>query len=252
MTGMTGHQPYSRDPEKADRAVLFIHGIVGSPSHFEDFYQRVPAGWSIRSILIDGHGGTVRQFSHSSMARWREQVSQVVDQLTARHSSILITGHSMGTLLAIEQALRKPEQVKGLFLLAVPLYARAKRAAVVQSVRTALDLDPRGDPRLEAARALYSIEPDRRIWRYLGYIPRYHELLKVMRNTREMIPRLTVPCRVLMSRHDEIVSPRSAGGLTLNPLVSLDWLEHSDHKYYPREDKEFLLEEFEAFCLNRG
>ncbi len=242
------HAEFRRCVPGSSHAILFIHGIVGSPDHFRDFYERVPADWSIRSMLIEGHGGTARQFSHSSMANWQQQVSQAVDDLAASHANILITGHSMGTLLAIEQAVQKPEKVRGLFLLAVPLYARATGVAVTQSVRTALGLNTRGDPRLEAAKALYSIEPDRRVWRYFGYIPRYCELLKVMRQTRQMIPRLTVPCRVLMSRYDEIVSPRSAGDLTVNPHVDLGWLEHSDHKYYPQGDQEILLGEFAGFC----
>ncbi|HPX93042.1 MAG TPA: alpha/beta fold hydrolase [Bacillota bacterium] len=244
------HLEFRRDIDKASHAVLFIHGICGSPNHFRDFYGQVPDDWSIRAILIEGHGGTVRQFSRSSMARWKEQVSRTVDELAADHASILITGHSMGTLLAIEQALRKPKYVKALFLLAVPLRARASRAAVSQSLRTVLDLDSRGDPALEAAKALYSMNPDRKIWRYLGYIPRYYELLKLMRETRGRIPQLALPCRVLMSRRDEIVSPRSADYLLVNPRIDLGWLEHSDHKYYPQGDKEFMLEDFACTCRN--
>ena len=119
-----------------------------------------------------------------------------------------------------------------------------------QSLRTVLDLDSRGDPALEAAKALYSMNPDRKIWRYLGYIPRYYELLKLMRETRGRIPQLALPCRVLMSRRDEIVSPRSADYLLVNPRIDLGWLEHSDHKYYPQGDKEFMLEDFACTCRN--
>ncbi|NLA95315.1 MAG: alpha/beta fold hydrolase [Clostridiaceae bacterium] len=242
------HAEYRRCIPGSSQAILFVHGICGSPDHFRDFYEQVPAGWSIRSILIEGHGGTTRQFSQSSMAWWKEQVSQAVDDLATCHSSILITGHSMGTLLAIEQALRAPDRVKGLFLLAVPLKARMTRAAALQSVRVALDLNARGDPALEAAKTMYSIQPDRRVWRYLGYIPRYLELLEVMRETIHVIPKLQVPTRVFMSRGDKIVSPRSVAYLSSNPLIDLEWLEHSDHKYYSQEDKEVLLGEFARFC----
>ncbi len=246
------HTEYRRCLPESSHAILFIHGIVGSPDHFQDFYDRVPADWSIRSVLIEGHGGTARQFSRSSMVRWKEQISQAVDDLAASHSSILITGHSMGTLLAIEQAIRAPDRVKGLFLLAVPLKARMTWAATSQSIRVALDLNSRNDPVLEAAKSAYSIHPDRRVWRYLGYVPRYLELLKVMRETIQEIPRLQVPARVFMSRSDEIVSPRSAAYLSVNPLIDLDWLEHSDHKYYPQEDKDILLGDFARFCRDEA
>lgn len=245
---MTQHREYRREPADADRSVLFIHGIVGSPVHFREFYQHVPKNWAIRSLLLDGHGGAVARFSGSSMTAWKEQVGQAVDELGAHASPLMIVGHSMGCLLAIDQAIRRPDLVKALFLLAVPLKARMTRKAASQSVRTALGFDPGGDPVLQAAREAYSMDPDRRIWRYLGYLPRYYELTKVMRETRDLVCGLTIPCRVLMSVEDEIVSPRSAEWLSGNASIELDWLEHSDHKYYPPQDKDYLLAEFDSFC----
>lgn len=242
------HTAFHRKVEGASKAVLFIHGICGSPYHFRDLYSQVPQDWTIESILLQGHGGSALDFGRASMARWREQAGQAVDDLAARHSSLLITGHSMGTLLAIDQALQKPDQVKGLFLLAVPLRARATGTSANQAVRAALDLKSRGNPSVETAKSLYGIDPDRKVWRYLRYISRYNELLRFMKQTREAIPRLQVPSRVLMSRLDEIVSAKSASYLTPNPMISLYWLEDSDHKYYPPEDKAFLLRDFAEFC----
>ena len=39
------------------KAVLFIHGILGTPRHFDDFIPLVPAGYNIFNVLLDGHGG---------------------------------------------------------------------------------------------------------------------------------------------------------------------------------------------------
>lgn len=244
------HREYRRDLTASDRAVLFIHGICGSPCFFDPFYDRVPDTWSIRSLLIRGHGGTTKDFCRASMAKWKAQLAEVVDEMSDQHSDLMLVGHSMGTLLAIEQALKRPDAVKKLFLLAVPLKARASLQAISESVKTALDLGKRDSPSLQAARRLYGIEADRKVWHYLGYIPRYWELLQEMKATRGRVQELRLPCLAFQSAKDEIVSPKSALYLQQNPLIDLRILAGSDHKYHPPQDQALLLDAFESACLS--
>ena len=64
------HRAYIRIVEDSDTAVLMIHGIAGSPAHFRDLIPVIPADWSVYNILLDGHGGTVSDFSRTSMKKW--------------------------------------------------------------------------------------------------------------------------------------------------------------------------------------
>ena len=114
------HSEYIRLVDGADVAVLFIHGIIGTPRHFDDLIPLVPKNISIYNMLLDGHGKGVSDFSHTSMKKWEVQVSRAVDSLLSTHKKLFIVAHSMGTLLAIEQATRRAE-ISGLFLLAVPI-----------------------------------------------------------------------------------------------------------------------------------
>ena len=67
-------------------AVLFVHGILGSPAQFAP-----PSCRSCRRIgrfcnlLLQGHGGGARDFSAASMAVWREQTRQAFAELRAQH-----------------------------------------------------------------------------------------------------------------------------------------------------------------------
>ena len=45
----------------ARTAILYIHGILGTPDHFRDFFPLV-SGCSQHSILLDGHGGNAGDF----------------------------------------------------------------------------------------------------------------------------------------------------------------------------------------------
>ena len=104
------HKPYIREIAGSDTAVLFIHGILGTPEHFRDFIPLVPASWSIFNILLDGHGKTAKDFSHSSMEQWKSQVSRIMHHLSEQYDHVLIVAHSMGTLFALSEAVAHRER----------------------------------------------------------------------------------------------------------------------------------------------
>ncbi|HZK29329.1 MAG TPA: alpha/beta fold hydrolase [Clostridia bacterium] len=243
------HKEYRRDVPGADTVVLFIHGICSSPNYYREFFPHVPETWAIRAVLLDGHGGTVLEFAQTSMEKWKQQITDVLDQLAEKYPSIIIVGHSMGTLFAIEQSIRIPDKIKLLFLLAVPLKALVKPSASNEAIRIALNIRPHDNPSIESIKEDYSMEPDRKIWRYIGWLPRYRELMQEMRATRTRVTHITVPCYVYQSRHDDAVSPKSSDYLIANPTIHLEYLEHSGHNYYTPEDEAYLLGEFERLCM---
>lgn len=65
------HSSYIRAVPGSRCAVLFLHGILGTPRHFDFLLESVPADWSVYNMQLDGHGGTLRDFTGSSMTRWQ-------------------------------------------------------------------------------------------------------------------------------------------------------------------------------------
>ena len=169
------HKEYKRICNGADKAVLFIHGIVGTPNHFSDFVQLVPDHISVHNVLLDGHGKGVQDFSKTSMAKWKLQVTLSVMELADTHKEIYIVAHSLGSLLAIEQAISNPKVTK-LFLLATPLKLFLKPKMFRNSIRMYLGKIPPDDAELAAAKKCYGIGPDKNPLHYLGWAPRYWEL----------------------------------------------------------------------------
>ncbi len=92
------HKEYKRIIAGASSAVLFIHGIVGTPNHFDHFIPLVPEDVSTHNMLLDGHGKGVTDFSHASMKKWESQVAEAVEKLAETHERIYIVAHSMGSL----------------------------------------------------------------------------------------------------------------------------------------------------------
>ncbi|MBE6699536.1 MAG: alpha/beta fold hydrolase [Ruminococcaceae bacterium] len=245
------HREYKRINPDATAAILFVHGIVGTPNHFADFLSLVPDDVSVYNVLLDGHGGTVQDFSHTSMQKWENQVRDTVDELTLSHTAVYIVAHSMGTLFAIDRAIEN-EKVKGLFLLAVPLKIAPKPRMVGNLCKVYFDKIKPDDEVALAAKRCYGIAQDKNPFHYFGWLPRYLELFAKAKRTRKRLVELHTPAMAYQSARDELVSTASAKILKQNEAISVIELENSGHYYYAPSDFEYLLSEFQKFVNQIG
>ena len=240
------HTEYKHIVRGSPVAVLFIHGITGTPDHFREWIKVLPKDFSVHNLLLAGHGKGVRDFSKASMKKWRSQVSQAVEELAQSHEQIYVVAHSMGTLLSIEESLIA-NRISKLYLLAVPLKIWPNSRMFLTPIKIFFDrIDP-NDPIEVAAKRCYGIAPDKNLFHYLGWIPRYLELFSLIRKTRKVIRSLSVPTFAFQSKKDEIVSLRSNKFLEENPNISLTILQNSVHYYYAKEDLDLLLKAFTQF-----
>lgn len=237
------HEPYFREGKKGGTALLFIHGFLGSPDHFIPFYDLCPDGVAIRNILLAGHGGTTKEFGRASMREWKKQVSGEVDKLAARYNKIIIAGHSMGTLFAMEESLREGK-VKALFLLQSPLRIAVKPTAAINSIKSIFGRIDETDEVGKAYDQSHSVELTLKVWQYIPWIPRYLELFKESKKGRETIKKVTVPCRIFQSRKDELVPIKSVRDIPRKENIRLEVLPHSYHFIYGKEDEERIKKAF--------
>ena len=228
------HEAYVRYIPGSRFAVLLIHGIVGTPHHFEELLPLIPENWSVYNILLEGHGGSVADFSHSSMDKWRAQALAAVDQVTARHEKVVIVAHSMGTLFAIRAAIDDPEKIARLFLLNVPVRIKLTPTMAINSLRLAL-----GDRRTEELKILHrrcSISLDKRLWLYIPWIPRFWELMLEGKRVRKLLPLLKTAGDAFVSMKDEVVQRRTRYDLPAAPNLTVHLLPESGHYFYPSTD----------------
>ena len=237
------HKEYKRISDNSNTAILFIHGIVGTPNHFNEFVSLVPKSISVYNLLLDGHGKGVKDFSKTSMKKWEMQVASAVEELSLMHEKIYIVAHSLGTLIAIDQAIKNNKVCK-LFLLAVPLRLSLKPKMSINSLKVYFDKIRPDDYEALAAKKCYGILNDKNPIHYIGWIPRFLELFSKIRQTRKTINLLNTPCVVYQSRNDEMVSRHSIKHLRSNPRIFVNELKKSGHYYYAKEDFEFLITEF--------
>ena len=234
---MIDHSPYTRSGS-GPNAVLLLHGIAGSPGHFRDLIPIIPEPFSIYSILLDGHNGTVEDFGSSSMAKWKAQVQTTLAQLFSRHEKVVIVAHSMGTLFAIQAAITYPDRIPALFLLAVPTRPWVRFSTWITCLQVAFGKLDR--PAAQAMRGDTALELTPKLWKYIRWVPRMIELLQECGRTRKQLPQLHTKALAFQSRADELVSIRSCRDLASNPCIVNTVLEHSGHFVYSRTDTAHL------------
>lgn len=238
------HEAYVREVAGSHTAVVMIHGIAGTPAHFRFLLPLVPAEWSVYNLRLVGHGGSVEDFAAASMQQWKDQVAGVMERVLSRHRQVILTAHSMGTLLAIREALRRPKGVTEMFLLAVPLRPFVRPRTAVDALRVALGRVRPGD-RASAMEADCGVDLDRRLWKYIPWAPRFLELLVECRRTRKAVGQLAVPCQVFQSRQDELVSMGACACMAANPHIQVTVLGRSGHFAYSEADAGLLKKRFQ-------
>lgn len=237
------HEEWIREVPDSKNAVLMIHGILGTPRHFDIFLPLIPEDWSVYNILLDGHGANVDAFSHTSMKKWKAQTAARLDDLLQRYDRLVLVGHSMGTLFFLQEAAARPEKIDALFLLQTPLRPRLKLRYAICSVLLTFGIVPKMAVDMSRGSSV-TLTP--LLWKYLGWLPRFIELFVECRRTRQILKDVTVPCRIYQSARDEMVSMRTCKDLAKYPHLQVTVLPDSGHFAYHGSDLAFLQSEFSA------
>ena len=231
----------------AKHAVLFLHGIVGTPDQFRlliPLEETVPPDWTVYNLCYPGHGGEVHDFGRSRMEQWRDYSRGAFLELAESHERVLIVGHSMGTLFAIQLACEFPEKVSGLFLLNVPMRPWMRLFCMGNCLRIAFGRLRPDHPREACFGKACGVKPTPLVWRYIPWIPRVMELFAEIIRTERILEQLRVPCAAFQSRKDDLVSNLSSRVLRKNKVIDVHQLPHSTHFYYTPEDQTRIFEAF--------
>lgn len=131
--------------------VLFIHGIGNSGAAWEQVVRRLPNDVRVISVDLLGFGNSKRpSWAKYSVKTQARSVLATLFKLRIAHP-IIIVGHSLGALVAVEIAKRYPLLVRSLVLCSPPFYKidEDKRRLI-----------PRSDNALREMYRLVSKHPD--------------------------------------------------------------------------------------------
>jgi carboxylesterase len=133
--------------------ILLIHGLGGTPVELRFIAQGLArAGHTVLCSQLAGHCGTPEELRRSTWQQWCASVEAAHARLKENCDTILAGGLSMGAILALHLAQKRPEEVHGLLLYAptlrldgwsMPWHSRILRFVRPLPIRLEMELSER-------------------------------------------------------------------------------------------------------------
>jgi len=246
------------DPEpfafwEGPAGVLLLHGFTGTPFEVRRLGEHLrQQGFSVLAPRLPGHGTRPEDLQPLAPADWRWAANEALEQLERRCARVAVGGLSLGALLALDLAARKPSRVRAAVLLASPYRLSGRLGFLLSMYRfTPLILVKPYFPKRDNPGELQ--DP---VWRKRN--PSYDRM--PMRAALRLVPfmlqapglaeRVRCPTLVVHGEKDNVVlssgSRRLARRLRAAPVREL-YLEHSGHLLTLDFEQDRLRDQVSAF-----
>lgn len=182
---------------------LLIHGFTSTPAEMRVIGEALAqAGFTTNGILLAGHGTKPEDLLHITYQDWIHSAQQGINQLKKECRTIVVIGHSMGGLLALQMAARN--KIDGLVTIAaalLPTNRKARLAWLFKYFQTYTSLPSK---ELPAEQQQYLL--------HYPYFPvaSVAELQKLAIHTRGILPQITTDALIIQAEDDQTVRPKSA------------------------------------------
>lgn len=231
------HEPIMIKSETSELAILYIHGIMGSPLEMGRFFDALKReNIRFRALLLPGHGSNGFDFARTNANAWQTHVNQELADLKKTASKIILIGHSLGGLLALNASLQSP--VDGIVLINTPIKTRISFQQISMSLRVLFSNGNTDDRMIRTYRETFSVSLND-WWTMPLWIPRLLDIRHISRKTAQILNEVNVPVILFQSIRDETVNPLSAEILKRglgDQLLSLTYLSKSTHAYFVEDE----------------
>jgi len=101
--------------------IIFIHGLLGSKNNFEHLEKEF-TDYSTESIELVGFGGEQKPKIKYDVNDFLYSLERKLNLNEDSDVKLILIGHSMGSLLAKELAIRHPNRILKIFLISYPFF----------------------------------------------------------------------------------------------------------------------------------
>jgi carboxylesterase len=182
--------------------VVLVHGFTGTPFEMRFLGEELAhAGFHVHGTLLPGHGTRVEDLDETTWHDWADAVEDSFDALSLVCRRVAVVGQSLGGLLALHLASRRPD-VGAVGALATPLWLEGMSARVARWAASGALSRIRSIPKLYGSDCR-----DRKTRRQnpaYGAIPTraLAQLAEYMQVTCDALDRVKAPVLVLHATHD--------------------------------------------------
>ncbi|MEM9355980.1 MAG: alpha/beta hydrolase [Pseudomonadota bacterium] len=126
------------------KAILLLHGVGLRAEAWNGQTSELATNYHVIAPDMPGHGMSAMLPGNATLARYTDRIAAALnDSIT---SSIVVAGHSMGAMIALDLACRYPERVRGVAALNAIYRRSPEAAAAVQKRASSLDGRTVADP----------------------------------------------------------------------------------------------------------
>lgn len=182
---------------------LLLHGFTSTPAELRVIGEALAAkGYTTMGILLPGHGTKPEDLLQITYRDWINSAQQGINELKKTCKRIVVIGHSMGGLLALQMAARN--KVEGVVTIAAalkPSNRKAHLAWLLKHFQTYVS----GSPRERT-------EEEQQYLLHYPYFPvaAVAELQRLASHTRAILSQVTTAALIIQTKDDQTVRPASA------------------------------------------
>lgn len=209
--------------------ILLIHGLTGTPTEMRYVGKGLAqAGHTVYGMQLPGHCGSEADLLATDWHDWYAGVEAACDQLRGKVERIYAGGLSMGAVMALHLAARRPDALAGLLLYSTTLWYDGwsiPRSRVMLPLLPLVLRLPFGRRYRFREAFPYGIKDERLRRRVLANMlggasgeaglpstpgPSLQELRKLVALVKRELPSVHTPALAVHARHDDVTSTRNA------------------------------------------
>lgn len=227
-------------PKRPKATVLLIHGIGTSWKSWEKVASQMPADVRVLAVDLLGFGDSPKP--HWKAYSAKDQTDSIITTLLRKglFGPVIIVGHSLGSLVAVEMAKRYPLTVKSLVLCSPPFYRPAAAGKFYHPEAPLRAFYNLLLANRDNTAKILRLASDRKLWPDPGYIIDEAGALTflttldaaiVNQTSLEIAKRLKQPITVIYGKLDPLIVERNIKDLArVNPRVSLKMMPYGTHE----------------------
>jgi carboxylesterase len=241
-------------------AVLCLHGFTGTPFDVSSLAQSLEAGGHrVLAPTLPGHGGTIGDLAATTADDWLATADDALTRLLNDSATrVAIVGASMGALLALRLARRRPEAIAALVLMAAPLRWRRFDRACVEVLARAAALFGIRDAAIAKRGGVDIADPAvRALSPSLNAFPvaALHHVIALSDGVAGDIPSVTAPALIVHGRLDRTVPIAASEDLASrlgSTVVERLWLDGSGHLVAIDHERDAVAAAVRAFLAQHA
>ena len=103
--------------------VLLVHGITGGPAEMKPLVRMLASdGFTVSCPQLAGHCSSLAELKRTGWRDWYASVDEALSRLRQTCDRVFVSGLSMGALLALKLAAKRPADVQGIATLSATFF----------------------------------------------------------------------------------------------------------------------------------